>query len=258
MAVEVNRPLVLQHFDDRFQRQIAVGGRRFRIFFERLAMSVPLSLILAGLDKLFALKGGDLHARRRRHLAALEVEAFGILAVGHLQAAEDGAGNEAHGLDAGAAKFDIDGLTTDDVAASGHDVGSGDAAGDGHLDTGVVGLNGVESAQGGLHGAAALVAVGVGGYVRPAPDADVRMGIHESGNDDLTGGVDDLRVGRQWRRGGRADGDDFALVDDENAVVDRRTVSGVNAGAAEDDRFRHRLLGSHGPAAVECDARKET
>ena len=63
-------------------------------------------------------------------------------------------------------------------------------------------MDGVEGAQARLHRAAALVAVAVGRHVRPRPDADVRMRIHQAGNDRLAGEIDD--------RGAVGDGDSSA------------------------------------------------
>ncbi len=76
VAVEVDRAFALQHLDERVQRDVPVRRRRLRVFLARLAIGGPLALVLAGLDELLALEGGELHARGWRHLAALEVEAF--------------------------------------------------------------------------------------------------------------------------------------------------------------------------------------
>src|SRR5207302_1159350 len=124
--------------------------------------------------------------------AALEVPALGVLPIGHLQTTEDLAAGDAHLLDGAAAELDVEGLAADDVGAAGHDVGGGDAAGDGHADAGVVGVDGVEGAEAGLDGAAALVGVLVAGDVRPRPDADVRVRVHQAGDDRLAGQVADV------------------------------------------------------------------
>src|SRR5262249_52372250 len=118
-------------------------------------------------------------------LAAPSV-ALGVLAIGHLQAAEDLGVRNAHGLDGFATELDVNGLAADDVAAPGHDVGRGDAAGDRHADAGVVGIDGVQRPQTGLGRASHLVAVLVGVDVRPGVDADVRVGINHSGDDRFT------------------------------------------------------------------------
>src|SRR5262249_28334669 len=159
-----------------------------------------------------------------------EVEALGVLAVGHLQPAQHLA-LDAHQLDRAAAQLDVDRLPADDVGGAGHDVGGGDAPSDGHADAGVVGVEGVQRAQRRLHRAAALVAVLVGGDVRPGPDADVRVGVDQAGDDGLAGDVDHLGPGGDGRVG-PADGEDLALVDQEDALVDGGAGGGVEAGAS--------------------------
>src|SRR6185437_793858 len=115
---------------------------------------------------------------------------------------------------------------------AGHDVGGGDAAGNGHANTRVVGEDGVLGAQTGLHGAGPFVAVAVGRHARTGVDADVRVRVHQAGDDRLAGGVDHFRVFGDGRVGA-ADGDDLALVKDENAVVDARGGDRQEGGPAE-------------------------
>ena len=147
--------------------EVDVRRRRLLAVGLRLAVGVPLALVVAGLDELLALQGGDLHARERG-LALARPYALGVLAVGHLEAAEDACRSAMRIASIGpAAELDVEGLPADDVAAAGHDVGGGDAAGQGHADAGVVGLDGVEGAQAGLHRAGHLVAV-ARGPARPA------------------------------------------------------------------------------------------
>ncbi len=84
------------------------------------------------------------------------------------------------------------------------------------------------------------------------------MGIDQAGDDDLARGVDHFGVGRQRRRGNRADGDDLALLDDEDAVVNRWSLGSVNPGAAEGDRFRRRFLGGGRLIEMDGEGRKKT
>src|SRR5262249_16648010 len=141
---------------------------------------------------------------------------------------------DAHLLDRPAAQLDVDRLPADDVGGAGHDVGGGDAAGDRHADAGVLGVQRVQRPQRRLHRAAALVAVLVGGDVRPGPEADGRVRVHPPGDDRLAGDVDHFGPGGDGRVGA-ADGDDLALVGDEDALVEGGAGGGVNAGASEGD-----------------------
>ncbi len=171
VTVKVNRALPLQHFDERFQSRIGFGHRAgFAIGF-RFAKLGPFLLVIACFDELLALERSDFHARERC-LAAAAV-ALGVLAISHLQAAENGHIGNAHLLDGVSAKLDVDGLAADDVAAAGHDIGGGDAAGLGHANAGIVGPDGVESAQAGLDWATHFVAVAMSRHRRPRIDADV-------------------------------------------------------------------------------------
>ena len=73
--------LRFEHLDERFEARC------------RARPSAPASLLapctsLWPSDELLALEGGDLHARDRGLLLVLAV-ALGVLAVGHLEAAED-------------------------------------------------------------------------------------------------------------------------------------------------------------------------
>ena len=85
VAVEVDGSLVLQDFHERFEREVAVRGRR--PFLSRHGL-LQLLLILAGLEECFPLECGDFHAREGRLLAVLAV-ALGVFAIGHLETAEN-------------------------------------------------------------------------------------------------------------------------------------------------------------------------
>src|SRR5262249_4374312 len=100
-------------------------------------------------------------------------------------AAFDAAQEDAHDVDGQAAQLDVERLAADGVARAGHDVGGGDAAGQGHLDAGVVRVDRVNGPQARLHRPGHLVAVGVRGHPRALEDADVRVRIHQAGDDDL-------------------------------------------------------------------------
>src|SRR5439155_14715610 len=158
---------------------------------------------------------GDLHPGERGLLAVLAVP-LGVLAVGHLQPAEDHRpvgqpAGDAHLLDGPAAELDVERLAADDVAGAGHDVGRGDAAGDGHADAGVVGEDGVDGPAAALDRPAPLVGVRA---ARPRPDADVRVGVHQPGDDDGPGEVADLGAGRHLDCAVRSDRLDLAVADD--------------------------------------------
>ncbi len=157
---------------------------------------------------------------------------FGVLAIGHLQAAQHHRRGYAHVVDGSAAQLDVDGLSADDVGRAGHDVGGGDAAGDGHANAGIVRLNGVQRPQRRLHRPAALIAVVVRRYVRTWPNADVRMRVHQTRDDRLAAQVDDLGAFGDGRIVLRADGDDLALLHDQHAFVDGRAGRRQDASAA--------------------------
>jgi hypothetical protein len=183
-------------------------------------MALPFLLIFAGFQKLLTLQGGDLHSGERR-LAATAI-ALGILAVGHFEAAEGVRILDLHFFDRVAAQLDVERLAADGIAGARHDVGRGDPAGDGHLDAGIGGLDGVESAQPRLNRTRHFVAVDIGRDRRSRPEADVRMRINEAGNDHCLGQVDDRRAARNGNGLLFARGDDFAVSDNQNSVVNRR------------------------------------
>ena len=110
-------------------------------------MTGPFRLVLFRLDELLALHGGQLHARGGRHLAAVEVETLWVLTIGHLQAAEHRHVLDAHLVDGLPAHLDVKRLPADDVAATRHDVGRGDAAGRRHAHARVVRPDGIERPQ---------------------------------------------------------------------------------------------------------------
>ena len=219
VAVEVDRPLPLQHLDERLQGEVAVRPS---------SPASRLRLVLAGLDELLALQRGDLHARERGLLLVPAV-ALRVLAVGHLQAAEDlGAvrqlAGDAHLLDGAAAELDVERLPADDVAGAGHDVGGGDAAG--QWPCGCRGRPGRwrrGPAAPGWTGPLISLPSAWAGTRRPAIDADVRVRVHQAGDDDGALQVDDLGPVRQVRRSASsaADGRDLAVRHDQHAVRDR-------------------------------------
>ncbi len=245
VAMEMDRPLAFEYLHERVHRRVGIGWRRVLAGGLRLAVGCPLPLVITSLDELLALHGGELHARVGRHLTTGEVEVLGVLAVGHLQTAQDQHALDAHGLDGIAAQLDVERLSADDVAAAGHDVGGGDATRDSHADSGIVRENGVLGAQARLHGSGTLVAVRMRGNPRPSVDADVRVRIDQSGDDILAGGVDDLRVLRDGRVR-PAHGDDLAPVDNKHAVLDGRAGDREKPGAAK----RERGLGGSGDGTV--------
>src|SRR5437016_2862988 len=75
----------------------------------------------------------------------------------------------------------------------------------------------------------------ISSMVRPRPDADVRVRVHEAGDDGLARDVDDDRAVEDGRVIRGADGADLALVDDEDTLVDGGAGGGVDTGAAVGD-----------------------
>jgi hypothetical protein len=231
VAVEVDRPLLLQHLDERFETHVALD----------LLADVLLRLVLAGLDELLPLQGGDLHPGERGLLLVLPV-AFRVLAVGHLEAAQDlgpvrQPAGDPHLLDGAAAELHVERLPPDDVPRPGHDVRGGDAAGHGHADAGVVREDRVDGPDAGLHRPAHLVAVGVGRHARPRVDADVRVRVHQPGDDDGPLEVTDLGPDGGRSRPGAADRHDLAFPHDQRSTDHRPVVlTGVDGRVAEHDR----------------------
>src|SRR5262249_16777321 len=127
--------------------------------------------------------------------------------------------------------------------AARHDVGGGDAAGEGHLDAGVVRVDGVEGAEARGDGVGGLVAVGMRGDAGALEDADVRMSIDKAGDDDEAFDVAHLGAVRDLDGVDGTDVDDLPLVDDEDTDVDDGPARRVDAGATVGDRGVVLLLG---------------
>src|SRR5579875_4107282 len=87
MTVKMDSAFTLEHFDQRLQSQIDVRLRHTLALGLGLAIVLPGALILACLGELLALQSSDFHTRGRSHLAPLEVPAFGIFSISHLQTA---------------------------------------------------------------------------------------------------------------------------------------------------------------------------
>ncbi len=182
MAMEVDGALFLQDLHERIEIDVALRRRRLFAGGLRFVEAVPLAFVRLSFRQHLALQGGDLHARVRG-LSLGPVNALGVLAVGELDASQNSPGDDAHGFDDGSFQADVEGLPADGIAGAGHDIGDGDAAGEGHANARIVRVNGVDSAQAGLNRAGHLVAVGAAGIA--SEDADVRVRIDQARDDDL-------------------------------------------------------------------------
>lgn len=138
-----------------------------------------------------------------------------------------------------AAELDVDCLPADDVGGAGHDVGGGDAAGEGHADAGIVRHEGVDGAYARLHRSADFVAVPVRSDLRARIDADVRMRIHQTGNDKFAFEIDGYQLlgrGDFIELGCGSDKLNLSVSHEEDAVFNRRFVlTRVNGGVDERD-----------------------
>src|SRR5690606_1414779 len=110
-------------------------------------------------------------------------------------------------------QLDVRGLAAHEQPGPGHDVRRGDATRLRLLDALVTCVQGVDDAHVSVHGVGAVAAV---------PAADVGVGVHQPGHDDLAGHVVDLGVVRDGDPVCRADGHDPTTLYDEHAVLDRR------------------------------------
>ena len=239
VGMEVDGPLSLQHFDERFEIEIDVGRRRivFRIGGELLPIAIPLVHVFAGFDELAPLQRGDFHPRDRRRFL-FGTRPLRVFAVRHLETAEHAHRFDFHLLDGVAAKFDVDRLPADRVAAAWHDVRGGDAAGGRHANRRLHRIDGVHRTNPALHRPASLVAVAARAQAaRTAEETKVRVRIDEPWDDRHSFGVDLSRIAWNLHLGRFADRNDLRSFDDQRAVVDRRTCRRQDSGVHISDRL---------------------
>ena len=218
VGVVLDDAFAVEHVDEHLHREVTRGE-----FLGVALGALDLGLVFLGLDELVADERGGLGAGAGEVAGA----AHGVGAVGHLEAAGGGAVGELDEQvvdDAAVAQLQVEGLAADEMAGAGHDVDGGEAAGLRLLDGVVLHVDGIEHAHVGLDGV---------GAVGPGAAADVAVRVDEAGHEDLAGDVDALDVGREADGGRIADGDDLAVLHEEDAVLDRRGVDGEDACADE-------------------------
>ncbi len=239
MGVKVHGAASGEDFGERFESEVAFWRRDVvllgPVLLSVLEVGVPFGSVLCGLDEFGSLQCGDFHPGDGR-LSLGPVGPFGVFAVGHFQATEVSVGTDPHLFGAVASQLDIDGLSSDDVPAAGHDVGGGDATGLGHADAGIEGVDGIESPHDALHGAAAFVPIAVGFFQWPGGDAQMRVAIDESGDDHLAADVNDPGVLGDLDGVDGTDVEDGPVADDESPRGDGLAASRQDPGTSEGDR----------------------
>src|SRR5437879_3796526 len=181
--MRVNVAFAFEHFDERFEAQIA--ARRDEIFFTgsgALVVVVPRFLVIAGFDEGAANGFFDAHASGRitlRVAGDTEVRAFHVLAEGKLDARERTFEGKLRGGLA-PAKLDDQRLSTDGVSRAVENICGGDSAREVAIDVDVVRVQDLRHIYDRGDGNAALV---------NAFRGDVRMAVDNAGDDELSRGV---------------------------------------------------------------------
>src|SRR6267154_915972 len=216
--MRVHIALAFENFNERLEPQIA--ARRCRVFVaarDALVVGVPGRFVIAGFGERAA--NGFFHAHARggiaRGSAGAEIGALGIFAQSELDARQRAFKGELGG-GLTPTQLDDDGLTADGVGAAVQDIGGGHAAGEVAVDGNVVRVEHVGDVDDRGDRDAAFVDVTIHG--------DVRVTINDAGDDELSGGVDDLGIFRRFDA--CANVDNFPVPDQDGAVFDGAVGNG--------------------------------
>ena len=235
VGVVVHDAFAVEDVGEGFEGEIALEGFVGIVFSKVLGAFLLVGL---GVEEALADEGGGFTASAGEG----SVVADGIGAVGHLDATGEGAVGELDGEvfdGVSFAEFEVDRLAGEEEAGAGHEVGGGDAAGAGFVDTGVADVDGVERADRGLDGRGAIATGNL---------ADVGVGADEAGDDRLAGAIDLLGPGRNVDLVCGACGENGIAPDKEGGVFDLgsgdRVEGGVGVGLERIGRGPGLFVGS--------------
>src|SRR5229473_10300 len=255
IAVRVHVALAFEHFDERFESQIA--ARRNEILFAgsgSLVVVLPGFLIVARLAERGANCLFDPHARRRITLGLpwdAEVRTLGIFAERELDAGKRALERQL-GRGLAPAQLDDQRLPADGIGGPVQNVRRSYAARQVAINVNVVRIQNLGHVHDRRDGNTALV---------NALRRNVRMAINNAGDDELPRGVNDLCIFR--RLDGLADFRDFAIFNEDGAVLNRSVRNSENGGILNDDdggRVRRRggVRQRHAKETNEVEERKES
>ena len=208
VGVVVNDAFTIENVGEGFESEVAIEGFVGIVLGEVLG---ALFLVSLGVEETLANEGGGLAAG-----AGEGGVADGVGAVGHLDAAGEGAvgefdGEVLHGVSV--TEFEVERLTGHEVAGTGHEVDGGDASGAGFGDAGVTDVDGVEDADFGLDGR---------GTIGSGDLADVGVGADDTWDNGLSGAVNFLGIGRDLDLIGGTCGENGIASDEKGGVLDLR------------------------------------